>query len=289
MAKHAVAKIVARDITQDESFASWGVQREWAELLPLAWKSIGSDTFSIAYTPKAHTSMAWWFMPLHLLGVGLGWTDIARGLETWRLEGYPTIHPILRLVYQSHGPSIEALEIWLKCSGHEIVDALRFVCRTDEHMAEPLFFSSSNDFEQARHNYETRIQGARTQAGLNNLLNGGYDPQHLGHHFYHALVDCKSGYDAFTNPVVTAETPQHIAFVTVPSMKGLLDFLTTHTPELTGHISMGGWWNTLLTIRDLGLTMYWQYSVSSNRWFLAEGPEYFQEGQQAHNWGNGKK
>ena len=43
----------------------------------------------------------------------MGWTDMAKGLREWRLSGYRRDNAVLRLVFDTYGTSIEALEFWL--------------------------------------------------------------------------------------------------------------------------------------------------------------------------------
>ena len=91
----------------------WGDQYEWTALLPVAWKMIPTNNRLIHPSGDHQAACCWWNTALHLLGLGMGWTNIATGLQNWRRLDYPTNHPILQLVFDSYGESIEALEAFL--------------------------------------------------------------------------------------------------------------------------------------------------------------------------------
>ena len=290
MAKHAVAKIVARDITQDESYASWGVQREWAELLPLAWKSIGNGTYSIAFSPKMHTPMAWWFMPLHLLAVGLGWTNIDAGLRMWRLEGYPPAHPILAFLRETHGPSIEALEIWLDLGGSFMIrEALWGIAGPNVVMQR--IGANLETFEMASEKYQKRIQGTRTQAGFDQLLTGDNDPLHLGDHFYQCVFNRRPNSGSWSLRFYESHNSELVITANLESMDGILRFLKEH---VSGHISTSNEserTRLLVNVEDIGLNFQMAYCVESERWYLSSSasPAKRDVERAVHLWGNPRR
>lgn len=149
MQKERLAGLDAFVIGEEASHLLWGAQYEWAKLVAPAWKSVGNDFYRISYSPKTCPGQAWWFAALHLLGFGLGWTDIAKGLEIWREEGYPVDNPILKTVHNMYGTSIEALAIWLRSGGVSVYEALS---RFAKHPAGDQFARrqlSANELEQA--------------------------------------------------------------------------------------------------------------------------------------------
>lgn len=91
----------------------WGDQYEWTSLLPISWKLINTNNRVLPPQEQTQEVLAWWNTALHLLGYGLGWTNIALGLQQWRQMGYPTPNPILRFIWDTYGPSIEALEVFM--------------------------------------------------------------------------------------------------------------------------------------------------------------------------------
>lgn len=129
----------ASDRAEYEHF--WGEQYEWTSLLPTAWKlSESADLRVKAPGATDHCKPSWWITPLHLLGLGLGWTDIAKGIEAWERSGFKTEgQPLLNFVYNTWGASISALGLWLRLSPYsrEITNALEDL-RSSDYVARPL-------------------------------------------------------------------------------------------------------------------------------------------------------
>jgi hypothetical protein len=105
-------------------YQSWsdfyGDEYNWTSMVPILWQSIDSPAARII-PPKAlphgfnQETCAWWSGALHLLAFGMGWTNMPNGLRRWRENGYPTDNAVLRLLFNTYGSSIEALEYW--CQG----------------------------------------------------------------------------------------------------------------------------------------------------------------------------
>lgn len=167
----------------------WGDQYEWTALLPMAWKMIPTTNRLVPPASDRHeAACCWWNTALHLLGLGMGWTDIAKGLQHWRNLGYPTDHPILRLVHKSYGESIEALEAFLVMKPQINLEFSNNLNFGHPYVAEEIPLIRFDDFdisspkrylEQAknRHRFDKRWKLA------GNLLLGGTDPCHLSDHF----------------------------------------------------------------------------------------------------------
>lgn len=105
----------------------WGEQYEWTSMLPTAWKLIDSGDLRIKAPSATECEPSWWNTPLHLLGLGLGWSDIAKGIEAWERTGFRTEGlPLLNFIYNTWGASISALGLWMRLSHHskEIKSAL---------------------------------------------------------------------------------------------------------------------------------------------------------------------
>ncbi len=112
----------------------WGDEYGWTALLPIAWKSLevpGMEIRPILGESKGfseiHRAASYWSVPIHLLGLGMGWTDIGKGLRVWREGGYRSgCHPILDFLLRSYGKDIRALEVYFGVSHrYEIYEALR--------------------------------------------------------------------------------------------------------------------------------------------------------------------
>ena len=106
-----------RSIEEERDF--WGDEYNWNSLSPILWGTVDHPRIRVQ-PPKArgdiYPIVSWWQGALHLLHFGLGWNDIARGLDKWRSDGYPTENHVLRAVFNTYGPSIEGLEVWMKRS-----------------------------------------------------------------------------------------------------------------------------------------------------------------------------
>jgi hypothetical protein len=97
----------------------FGDEYNWTSMVPILWQSVDSPAARIA-PPKLPVSdftkglCAWWNGALHLLAFGMGWRHMAKGLREWREGGYRRDNAVLRLVFDTYGNSIEALEYWLQ-------------------------------------------------------------------------------------------------------------------------------------------------------------------------------
>lgn len=96
----------------------YGDEYNWTSMVPLLWQTLEAPASRIL-PPKlperdlTHGLCAWWNAPLHLLAFGMGWVNIAKGLREWREDGYSRENAVLRLLFDTYGSSIEALEFWL--------------------------------------------------------------------------------------------------------------------------------------------------------------------------------
>jgi hypothetical protein len=112
-------------------YQSWsdfyGDEYNWTSMVPILWQSIDLPAARILppkVTPNGFSqeTCAWWSGALHLLAFGMGWTNMPNGLRRWRENGYPTDNAVLRLLFNTYGSSIEALEYWLQ--GHDFTHIL---------------------------------------------------------------------------------------------------------------------------------------------------------------------
>jgi hypothetical protein len=169
----------------------WGDQYEWTSLLPIAWKMCSTNGRLKPPVNNPELAAAWWMVPLHLLGLGMGWTNLALGLQQWRESGYNTDHQLLKFIFESYGTSLEALEVWLVKNqdvNDQFTEALALHgysgFHTDENLrAEQYDQQKINTLgeylETAKrlHNFGPRWQMAKY------LFGGGWDPLHLSTHF----------------------------------------------------------------------------------------------------------
>ena len=168
----------------------WGDQYEWTSMLPLSWKLLSTNHRLRPPKSQAQEVLSWWNSALHLLGFGIGWTNLALGLQQWREMGYPTANPVLRFIWETYGRSIEALEVFLVTRpdyNYQFIQSLR---RYGFDGFDPDEANRAQDYENPRlledraflenarrvHNFGPRWSLAA------DLLSGG-DGLHLSGHF----------------------------------------------------------------------------------------------------------
>jgi hypothetical protein len=169
----------------------WGDQYEWTSLLPIAWKMCSTNGRLKPPVNNPELAHAWWSVPFHLLGLGMGWTNLALGLQQWRESGYRTDHQLLKFLFESYGTSLEALEVWLvknQDTVDEFTESLKFHGFTQVEPDENL---RAEQYDQAKINtlgdyLETAKRhhsfGPRWKMA-EYLFGGGWDPLHLSVHF----------------------------------------------------------------------------------------------------------
>lgn len=114
-------------VLQDDEFSKyrdfWGDEFRWTALLPFAWKMIDYPwvefpqlTTEIDDGMSGHnTAIAIWSTALHLLGLGMGWSDIEKGLKQWETTEFAAgYHPVLDFVKKLCGDQIKALELHMR-------------------------------------------------------------------------------------------------------------------------------------------------------------------------------
>ena len=166
----------------------WGDEYGWTALLPIAWKSFELPDFSIrpALTKatgkkNAYKAASYWTMPIHLLGLGMGWTDIGHGLRVWREGSYRLgHHPILDFIWRSYGEDIRALEVYFGAINRwGIFDALRSMSSVDR-VGQP-FKDEDPSYRTWAQEYE-RFDSSDKPSLAAMLFTGGSDPLHIERH-----------------------------------------------------------------------------------------------------------
>lgn len=167
--------------SEDHGFQEfWGDEYNWNSLSTLMWKLVDVPKLRVS-PPKPGNLFAeasWWNAALHLLGYGMGWTNIGVGLRTWRLDGYPLSNHILRTVYHTWGPSIEGLEIWLNSSGLITPELAELA---GGQYRERSF--SPDDLPQQTARFREKLNSGPRHALAGRFLTGDMDPLHLSGHF----------------------------------------------------------------------------------------------------------
>ena len=179
----------ADDESSDRYRDYWGDEYGWTALVPIAWKSFELPGFSIRPTltrasgeKNIYKAASYWTMPIHLLGLGMGWTDIGYGLRVWREYGYLLDHhPILDFLWRSYGEEIRALEVYFGATNRwDIFDALRSMSSSDS-VQQP-FKDDGPDYQRWAQEYERFDSYEKPSLTAMLFSSGGYDPLHIERH-----------------------------------------------------------------------------------------------------------
>jgi hypothetical protein len=269
----------------------WGDEYGWTALLPIAWKSFELPGFSIRPTLSKSTgekntykAASYWTMPIHLLGLGMGWTDIRHGLKIWRELEYPLgQHPILDFIWRSYGEDIRALEVYFGAVNRwDIFDALRSMSTATQD-GKP---TGNRDLPYLEWEREyQRFDSAEKPSLTAMLFNGGSDPLHLERH----IVGSFRPADSNTDRPEIRETRDGLNFkVTYDSYAGWA-YKLAHQREFQ-QFSEDGFREDLeiqVELRDFGYLGRFMHHNESGRYF------YYSDSQGApslqwdsHRWGN---
>lgn len=276
----------------------WGDQYEWTALLPLAWKLVSTNGRIRPDASDHQKACCWWNVPLHLLGLGLGWTNIALGLQQWRELGYPDDNPVLRFIKDSYGTSIEALEIFLvtrEACNAEFTEVLQdhafkgFMPDDNLPAHEYVHWGIHGDEgynerylekASARHDFGPRWGMAK------HLLLGGYDPCHLSTHFQfsatfnetvvHQVEELDEIRVLFSsNGRIGIEAPAYKGFPLRIIQAFSIFSQTNNEPPIVS-----------LFIKTLGHIGDFHFSHLTGRFFISDSPELRDEDYKFHLLGN---
>lgn len=285
-------------ITQEfEMF--WGSQYEWSSMLPIAWKLCSYEDARIkAPSLKAENLGSWWTTPVHLLGLGLGWTDIGKGLYEWGRQMYPADHPILKFVFNTWGPSIEALEHFMRERPYNPIESALVDLRDKDfetfRLDQPAAIENGKD---ARNRLtetisSNRLRGKRSELAYQ-LLNDDFDPFHLTSHFPNSVwpnEDENSPYfmtDDFVEEGVTSEeidSDNKLFDVTLPRYAGFHVALNAIAAGYTGEQVHDGGERMRVSLDQFGFLGEFVRHEKTKRWFM--NPEDIERGAYVHMWGN---
>lgn len=181
-----------KELNEGKYLERWGDEYLWTSMLPLAWSSIDISGISIRPRKRAllggdsyESAIAHWSMAIHLLSLGMGWTDIGQGLRKWKEHGFREgHHPILDFLFKNFGDQIEALEVYFGIAyRHEIADALEAI-RAGEFQGSR-FVESAGEYS-SEYEFQLKEFAAADRYGdmgfAKLLLDSGSDPLHLDSH-----------------------------------------------------------------------------------------------------------
>ena len=283
-----------KDQIQESKEGFWGDYSPWTSMLPLAWATIDMRDFTIrprsaqvSSTGIQSHAIATWDAVVHLLGLGLGWTDLRAGLEQWRFENYSVgLHPILDSVKRLVGDDIEALEIYFGVEPRSIIQAVREIesVVSGGPAIEPYMDFTPRDYEERKEIWLRRVAGAKGNLG-HALLNGG-DALHLDGHTHATLLE--RGID-LASTQVRQDFGTH-SIITMTKYHGWGHRLAVQTDSLLaspfGNVSNK---SVEIKIQQLGSLGTFVLDSNTSRWFRYSsdyGTADFIGQQRVHRWGN---
>jgi hypothetical protein len=279
----------------------WGEQYEWTSMLPTAWKLIDSGDVRIKAPSAAECEPSWWNTPLHLLGLGLGWTDIAKGIDAWERTGFRTEgQPLLNFVYNTWGPSIAALGLWLRIYGQGVVEPLvalrdrNFVSRPLGNIRAKEVQMMQDEVIELMRNYGH--DGKRLALAEKIIeFDGGYDNFHLSLHFEGSIWPNEEGdlrsrevEDFLDDDVECYELyPEEYWFEAhLERYAGFHVQLNAIAAGFTGESVFNGKETVRVFIKNFGYLGNFTRHPETQRWYLnnLEDSEY--SAADVHMWGN---
>lgn len=280
----------------------WGEQYEWTSMLPTAWKLIDSGDLRIKAPSRVQgCEPSWWNTPLHLLGLGLGWTDIAKGLETWESTGFQTEEqPLLHFVYSTWGPSIAALGLWLRISGGDVVSPL-VELRNKNYVARPLGNIRAKEVEMMRDEVVDLMRNyghdGKRLALAEKLIQfeGGYDMFHLGLHFAGSIWPNEPGdlssrevEDFLDDDIECYELyPEEYWFEAhLERYAGFHVQLNAIAAGFTGGAVFNGKETVRVFIKNFGYLGNFTRHPQTQRWYLNNQGDFDLSAADVHMWGN---
>ncbi len=268
----------------------WGDEYNWTALLPIAWKSFEARDFSIKPDKSGRSSelrnyqaASYWATAIHLLGLGMGWTQIGHGLRTWRENNYITeSHPILDFIWRSYGEDIRALEVYFGVSERYLIfGALSRMSDSPMVSTDPVRPMQDYSGWEREYTSESNTESPLAQA----LLSGG-DALHLESHVVDSFTPNDMGY--YFRPQVRNFKSPYVFDLEFGNYGGW-GLLLSQVDELK-KFSEDGFREDLevnVYIRSLGFIGRFMHHNNSGRWFLYSddfGAPSLQ--WSSHMWGN---
>jgi len=272
----------------------WGDCSPWTSYIPLAWSTIDMRDFTVQpraaqvqYDGLHAHAISTWSAVVHLLGLGLGWTDMNSGLNAWRSENYGEgLHPVLDSVKRLVGKDIEALDLYFGVAPRAIIQALREIesVVSDKPAIEPYLGFSPGDYEGQKRLWLASIETKKPSLGAM-LLDGG-DALHLDDHMHATLLE--RGID-LGRTQVRQDFGSH-SIITMSKYHGWGHRLATQTRDLLTN-PLGDYSNKSVEIKiqTMGSLGTFVFNPMTSRWFRYS-VDYrtadFQLQTRIHEWGN---
>ena len=174
----------------------WGDEYCWTALLPFVWKMIDYPWIEfpqVNMEPQSDretsfsAAIAIWSASIHLLGLGMGWSDIEKGLAEWETLDFATgYHPVLDTVKKLCGDDLASLSFHINLNRDEYFEVFSKLDEIPSKMYQDRKEKLNLD------SVESNAVNRMTLSKL--LLQGGYDPLHLSMHFRNSVI----GHDEFS-------------------------------------------------------------------------------------------
>jgi hypothetical protein len=181
----------------------WGDEFNWTSLLSVAWKNIENPGLAIRpivskkkssnSSPQIYSSASYWSTAIHLLGLGMGWTNIGEGLRIWREADFrKDHHPILDFIWRSYGEDIYSLELYFATQQRwQIFNSLSEMGnRVSSETSQPGPNWRSLDYDWQNVGYLESLK-SKSRNLAEQLLEGGIDPLHLERHIVESFIPKK--------------------------------------------------------------------------------------------------
>lgn len=268
----------------------WGDEYNWTALLPIAWKSFEAPDFLIRPDNteedselSVYQAASYWATAIHLLGLGMGWTQIGHGLKIWREKRYTTgSHPILDFIWRSYGEDIRALEVYFGVSERYLIfEALSKMSDGPVSSSTPL--GDRSEYYELERQYTSE---SNTRSPLTKALLAGGDALHIEHHIVDSFTPNEM--ESYFRPHVKNSQNPYLYDLEF-SKYGGWGLLLSQVDELK-KFSEDGFREDLevnVRIRTLGLIGRFMHHNMSGRWFLYSD-DYGAPSLQwsSHMWGN---
>lgn len=274
----------------------WGDEFNWTSLLRIAWKNIETPGISIRPIlaskspsnpgPDVYSAASYWSAAIHLLGLGMGWTNIGEGLRLWRETGYRKgQHPILDFIARSYGTDVYSLELYFAAEPRW--GLFRSLSEMGERgtnpNSEPGPKWQSLDYDWKNVGYLESLK-AKSRKLAKQLLDGGSDALHLERHVVESFMPQGLEYSG-RQLTQLSEFKFHLSYACYAGWAHNLS-RETKLSELFRSENI-----TKIEIRveinSLGELGSFAFDTESGRWFMfsnSYGAHSLQ--QDSHRWGN---
>jgi hypothetical protein len=277
-------RLSPENLNHEEYKKFWGDEYAWTCMVSFFWKNYETKFLFKIDKENRHShdqAVALWSGAIHLLCLGLGWREPAKGLRRWREAEYPIgIHPILDYLRNIFDSDLFALEIFLGQFVFEITNSLPTTGSGAQGSIDGQRIQTW--YQDQKRNLESSFSPLASK-----MLFGGWDPLHLIHHASDSFSKKDSGRDG--GPVSSRLDEENAYCLELDRYSGwahLLDELGLQMQRESLDLSQA---KVLVHVRNEGTLGWFQYDSWSHGWFITGNAGSFSSranGEGAHRWGN---